>query len=152
MLLSGCWILKGCEASGSRKYQIHNTSSLHSARLHFWIPPVSQITLAELINLNFPPERTFWGRPCAGTASRRVRRRTACSRCACACAWSGWTTGWTPSRTPRTCAASHLQARKSPLFNLPPKTVAVSSDKISYQENPTQNPTKVNFGKGNCIN
>ena len=68
--------------------------------------------------LNFPPklkipvckvELTSWGRPSAGSASRRIRRRRACSPSACACAWWGWRTGWTPSRTPRTCAVFRLK-------------------------------------------
>lgn len=49
------------------------------------------------------------GPPCAGRTDRRVRIRRACSPCACACAWSGWSFGWRLSGRRCICAASHLQ-------------------------------------------
>lgn len=49
------------------------------------------------------------GRLCAGTPCGTVRRRTACSRCACASAWSGWSFGWTLFRTLGTCEVFRLR-------------------------------------------
>ena len=62
-----------------------------------------------LCHTHMPVELTFWGRPSAGNAFRRVRRRRVCSQSACACAWWGWRTGWTPCRTPRTCVVFRLK-------------------------------------------
>lgn len=45
----------------------------------------------------------------SGSLSHTCRSRKVCSRCVSCCAWWGWSSGWTLSRTPGTCAASHLE-------------------------------------------